>query len=207
MRDIYESLQNPIRPMGATNMTHMRKKPHFADALQILDQFGLIPLMELQCDYSPAMITQFYSTVVFCGDEHKTMKWMSGTEPCEAILSHFGSLLGYKVGEGRRMHGAGDHTKNQMSSLYDTHGKIGYMTGLLPLYSQLDRLLRDNLHPSGGNNDAIRSSLVELLCLAQKCAENEVPGKDFRIDVMDYIHAEMYEAMINRALCHMLHIS
>ena len=60
------------------------------------------------------------------------------------------------------------------------------------------RLLRDNLHPSGGNNDAIRTSLVELLLLAKKCAENKKPGKDYRIDVMDYIYEEMHEAMTNR---------
>ena len=45
-RDIYESLQNHIRPMGATDMVHMRGNSHFANALQVLEQFSLIPLME-----------------------------------------------------------------------------------------------------------------------------------------------------------------
>ena len=116
------------------------------------------------------MIMQFYATVVFTGDEHKTMKWMSGTEQFEATLAHFGTLLGYEIGKGRRMHDAGTHSKNELAPLYETDGKLGYITGLLPLYGQLVRLLRDNLHPSGGNNDAIRTSLVELLCLAKRCA-------------------------------------
>ena len=46
-RDIYDTLAYPIRPMGATDMAHMRRKPHFAEALHILDQFGLLHLMEI----------------------------------------------------------------------------------------------------------------------------------------------------------------
>ena len=107
-------------------------------------------------------------------------------------------MLGYTIGEGHRIHGAGDHDKNKLADLYDANGVIGYIQGLLPPYAQLVRLMRDNIAPSGGNNDAIRTSLVELLAHAQECVENDIPGKDFRIDVMDFIFNEMYEAMMSR---------
>ena len=122
----------------------------------------------------------------------------SGTEYCESSWAQFADLLGYNIGEGHRIHGAGDHDKNKLADLYDANGVIGYIKGLLPLYGQLVHLMRDNIAPSGGNNDAIRTSLVELLAHAQECVENDVPGKDFRIDVMDFIFNEMYDAMISR---------
>ena len=99
---------------------------------------------------------------------------------------------------GYRIHQGANHDKNLLVDLYDAKGVVGNIQGLLTLYAQLVRFMRDNIAPSGGNNDAIRSSLVELLAFAQECAENEVPGKDYRLDVMDFIYREMYDAMIAR---------
>jgi len=93
---------------------------------------------------------------------------------------------------------AASHDKNQLADLYDANGVIGTTQGLLPKYSHLVRIMRDNIVPSGGNNDAIRGTLVELLAFAQECYEDVVPTKDYRIDVMDYMFHEMYDAMISR---------
>src|SRR3954468_3899195 len=110
--------------MSAIDMVHLRSQPYFAQALHILDQFGLHHLMQLQCDYSPDLIMQFYATIVFLKDDDQTMMWMSGTEKCEASLDYFGRLLGYDIGKGRRMHEARKHSKNEMSPLYEANGRI-----------------------------------------------------------------------------------
>ena len=83
-----------------------------------------------------------------------------------------------------------------MRDLYGPGGQIGKIEGLLPIYDQLVRIFRSNIAPSGGNNDAITSPLVNLLCLAKECIENEDPNRDFTVDVMDYIYHEMNYAMI-----------
>ena len=57
---------------------------------------------------------------------------------------------------------------------------------------------RDTIAPSGGNNDAIRASLVELLYFAHEMAHDERVGQHCNIDVMDFIYREMYEAMVSR---------
>jgi hypothetical protein len=58
--------------------------------------------------------------------------------------------------------------------------------------------MRDFISPSGGNNDAIRTALVELLYHAHLCAESEDEEANFGIDVMDFIFHELYEAMSHR---------
>ena len=82
-----------------------------------------------------------------------------------------------------------------MKKMYAPKGIIGEKKGLLPLYDQLVTTLRFNIAPSGGNNDAITSPLVNLLCLAEKCINNRNPTAAFNVDVMDFIYHEMLEAI------------
>jgi hypothetical protein len=100
----------------------------------------------------------------------KTMKWMSGEHYCQADFFVFASLLGYAYdGEnpvGCRVHSSGTKPdKDKLYDLYDSIGGVGFINGLLPLYDQLVCIFRENIAPSGGNNDAIRTSLVDLLFL------------------------------------------
>ena len=183
----------------STDLDHLSRQEYFADAYNVLDQMGLLHLMTLKCNFNTHFILQFYSTVVFSTDDPMKIKWMTGLEYCESTWNRFAEILGYEIGSGRRLHGvAADHNKNKLADLYGPTCEPGTTTGLLPLYAKLVRLLRDNLVPSGGNNDAIRTSLVELLSLAHECHENLLPGTDFRIDVMDFIFNEMHEAMLAR---------
>ena len=198
-KDVYATLSKPIRPMATIDLTHLSKQQYFADAYNVLDQMGLLHLMTVQCDYNTHFILQFYSTVVFTSDENMKIKWMTGLQYCESTWARFAELLGYEIGAGRRLHGVGaDHNKSKLADLYGPQCDLGSTTGLLPLYAKLVRLLRDSLVPSGGNNDAIRTSLVELLSLAQECHEEATPDTDYSIDVMDFIFHEMRDAMLAR---------
>jgi hypothetical protein len=60
------------------------------------------------------------------------------------------------------------------------------------------RIFRENIAPSGGNNDAIHTSLVDLLYLAHECAIFEDPAEDFTLDVMDFIFHDILDTMIHR---------
>jgi hypothetical protein len=59
-------------------------------------------------------------------------------------------------------------------------------------------MFRENISPAGGNRDAIRSALVELMYLSHLCYESEDPDEDFGLDVMHYIFNEMHDAMISK---------
>jgi hypothetical protein len=201
--DVYESLKNPTHPMHAIDLPHLRSKTYFDDVITVIEKLGLTELAVLKCNFNPHLIMQFYATLVIMPNAQKTMKWMSGQNYCEADFSVFAYLLGYAFdGEnpvGRRVHSPGTKPdKDNLYDLYDSTGVVGFINGLLPLYDQLVRIFRDNIAPSGGNNDAIRTSLVDLLFLAHECASSSDPNEDFTLDVMDFIYHEIKDAIIHR---------
>jgi hypothetical protein len=56
----------------------------------------------------------------------------------------------------------------------------------------------ESISPAGGNRDAIRLALVELMYLSHRCYMSEDPNEDFSLDVMHYIFNEMHDAMISK---------
>jgi hypothetical protein len=100
---------------------------------------------------------------------------------------------------GHHVHQHGAHPdKNFSAPLYSSSGKIGTIVGLLPLYNILLRMFWESISPTGGNRDAIRSALVELMYLSHRCYMSEDPNEDFSLDVMHYIFNEMHDAMISK---------
>jgi hypothetical protein len=189
--------------MHAIDLPHLQSKSYFDDAIFVIERMGLTELVVLKCNYNPHLIMQFYATLMIMPNERKTMKWMSGQNYCEADFSMFASLLGYAFdGEnpvGRRVHSPGMKTdKDKLYDLYDSTGVVGFINGLLPLYDQLVRIFRENIAPSVGNNDVIRTSLVDLLYLSHECASSSDPDEDFTLDVMDFIYHEIKGAIIQR---------
>ena len=180
-KDIYLPMKKPVRPMHAINLEHLRSRYYFDDVVEVISQMGLHPLMMLQCNYNISLVHQFFSTLVLKGDDAQTLRWMSGPTPCESNFYRFAELLGYSFDgpntTGQCLHAPGRPSKDKLYDLYEETGVVGTITGLLPLYDQLLRIFRATIAPSGGNNDAIRSALVNLLALAHDCP----------IDVMDYI--------------------
>jgi hypothetical protein len=106
---------------------------------------------------------------------------------------------GYSVPVGHRVHLHGvQPDKNRLAPLYSSKGKIGTIKGLLPLYNIFFRMFRENISPSGGNRDAIRAALVELMYLSHHCFVCTHPNEDFKLDVMHYIFNEMHDAMVSK---------
>ena len=106
--------------------------------------------------------------------------------------------LGYPFEGGHRLHGPQRTDKDVLYDLYTENGVVGTITGLLPIYDQLLRFFRATIAPSGGNNDALRGTLVDLLRLSCECAQDGDETKDFTVDVMDYIFREIFDAMVSR---------
>jgi hypothetical protein len=193
--------------MHVLDRTHLRKKSeYFCDALQIMKRLGLFHLMDIQCHYNEKIIQQFYATLSFEKNEALTFKWMIGDEMHQSDFYEFARLLnygfqGFSVPVGYRVHQHGAHPdKNRLAPLYSSSGKIGTIVGLLPLYNILLRMFPESISPAGGNRDAIRSTLIELMYLSHRCYMSEDPNEDFSLDVMHYIFNEMHDAMISKRI-------
>ena len=196
-KDIYEPMKK-VRPMQAINVDDLAVNNHFEDAIWVTGRMGLQDLMKIQCDYSPELIKQFFATLAFKKDDERTMEWMSGSTHCEATLRRFASILGLSAEGGRRLHGPQKTDKNVLFDLYDSSGAVGTIKGLLPIYGQLLRFFRATIAPSGGNNDALRGALVDLMHLSFRCARDANEEHDFSLDVMDFIFNEIHDAMVSR---------
>ncbi|KAK1648336.1 hypothetical protein QYE76_066141 [Lolium multiflorum] len=195
--DIYEPMKN-LRPMQAIDVDILTVNDHFEDAIWVAGKLGLHDIMKIQCDFSPALVKQFFATLAIRKDEEHTMEWMTGSTHCSATLRQFAGVLGVPVDGGRRLHGPQQTDKNALVHLYTSAGKIGQAKGLLPIYSQLLRFFRATICPSGGNNDALRGTLVDLMHLSYKCARDENEERDYTLDIMDFIFHEIHDAMVSR---------
>ncbi|KAK1611280.1 hypothetical protein QYE76_034953 [Lolium multiflorum] len=196
-KDIYEPMKK-VRPMQAINVELLAENDHFADAIWVTGRMGLHDLMKIQCDYSPELVKQFFATLAIRKDAEHTMEWMSGSTHCHATLHRFASILGLPEGGGRTLHGPQKTDKNVLFDLYTSSGVVGSSTGLLPIYGQLLRFFRATIAPSGGNNDALRGALVDLMHLSLKCARDPDEERDYSLDIMDFIFHEIHDAMVSR---------
>jgi hypothetical protein len=75
---------------------------------------------------------------------------------------------------------------------------VGNSYGLRTRYNILLRLFHENIAPSAGNLDALRGGLVNLLAYSHEvfCKGQEAQVEP--IDVMDFIHREMYECILSK---------
>ena len=85
-----------------------------------------------------------------------------------------------------------------MKDLYGAGAVVGKNKGLLPVYDQLMIIFRSTIAPSGGNNDNLVTPLANQLRLAKRIVEHDTPDSQygFRVDVMDFIFNEIFEAMV-----------
>ncbi|KAK1660264.1 hypothetical protein QYE76_048423 [Lolium multiflorum] len=196
-KDIYEPMKK-VRPMQAIDVDLLAVNNHFEDAIWVTGRMGLQDLMKIKCDYSLELVKQFFATLAIRKDAEHTMEWMTGSTHCEATLRRFASILGLPEEGGRRIHGPQKTDKNVLFDLYTSSGVVGSTTGLLPIYGQLLRFFRATIAPSGGNNDALRGALVDLMHLSLKCACDPDGERDFSLDVMDYIFHAIHDAMVSR---------
>lgn len=182
-----------LRPMRPLGVTYMRAHPNFTQAMSVCQKMGLHHLMGIKCNYNPYLVEQFFSTLSFEGDCRITMHWMTSTTYCTSDFYNFGAILGYDfegpTPVGHRIHNSERPDKDKLEDLYlPGMAHVARNKHLHPLYAQLILIFHDNIAPSGGNNDAIITSLVDLLHFAHEVSLDERVGMHYKIDVMDFIY-------------------
>jgi hypothetical protein len=93
-----------------------------------------------------------------------------------------------------------EYNMKKIQPLYLPGGKPGETANLLPLYDILLRMFRDNISPSGGNNDPIRGGLVHILHHAHLTYEAGEDSEGMELEVMHFIFSEMRISMLDRKI-------
>ena len=95
-QDCYVKQKNPVPEQRYLDIKHMKKhSEYFGEALDMCERFGLLPIMQVQCDYEKLMIAQFYATVHLGSDDARTLKWMTRDRVMTSTWGRFAQLLGY----------------------------------------------------------------------------------------------------------------
>jgi hypothetical protein len=83
--------------MHPIDFDHLCSKTYFDEAVSMVEKMGLMRLANIQCNYNPGLIKQFYAILVILPNPQKSMKWMTGEHECTSDFSVFASLLGYLI--------------------------------------------------------------------------------------------------------------
>ena len=172
--DLYANATYKVAPMHHINFAHMDKHAnYFAEARNICEQFGLIPLMEFQHPYCVEVIGQFFATVYVDNDDAKTMTWMTEGRLLHGTWDQFAACLGYPVLTGKedgyfRAHNTPKPVEKALLVDLYLEGEVVYGSQkfLRPVYDILLRIYREVLNPKVGCVDQIYGYLGNLLYLS-----------------------------------------
>ncbi|KAK1652366.1 hypothetical protein QYE76_070171 [Lolium multiflorum] len=199
--DLYANATYKVAPMHHINFAHMDKHAnYFAEARNICEQFGLIPLMEFQHPYCVEVIGQFFATVYVDNDDAKTMTWMTEGRMLHGTWDQFAACLGYPVLTGnedgyfRAHHTPKPVEKALLADLY-LEGEVVYGSQkfLRPVYDILLRIYREVLNPKVGCVDQIYGYLGNLLLLSHQHRDTGM-----QLDVMDFLWHEFWACIMAR---------
>jgi hypothetical protein len=208
------SLLTKFSPQKVVDFEHLQKSEYFKEALWIIGKLGLHPLMQLKQDYNILLVHQLFATLVFGYGEELPMTWMTAVQVVQSNFIEFAEELGYPFKgnhepSGARMHLSGvAYNKKVLAPLYGKltkdvihQGKkivVGDSYGLRTRYNLILCLFCENIAPSACYLDALRGGLVNLLAYSHEvfCKGEEAQVEP--IDVMDFIHQEMYECILSK---------
>ena len=162
--------------MKTLSVESLGSSPYYQKMLWVIKKMGLHHLMQMEQRYNLEVIQQFFATVYICIEHLVTLYWMTGERRCEASFERFAAVLGYpydckRYKSGERMHVEGiEPDKSVLKPLYNSEGIPGKSKHLLPLYDILLRVFHSCISPCGGNADAIRGGLVNLMAYGYKVA-------------------------------------
>ena len=74
--DVIKSKQNTFVDVKWIDMHHMWKdkfRDYFGEALDLVEQFAIEPVISFHLDYYPELICQFFASVYFHSNEERTM--------------------------------------------------------------------------------------------------------------------------------------
>ena len=196
---MFEHHKNKFTRMWSIDIDHWRNNlGYFGEALDIYEEFDLIKLMTVNCDFDVQLIHQFYATVHFGNDDARHLSFMCRDEFFHVPWRAFCNALGYDdtglAGNGKIHPHDRAHSmhKEKLAPLYiDGRGLIGESKDLEKVYDIMHRVFRNVLMPKVGNQDEIYGYLVDLL-VAMKT--QVVSGATF--DVPKWLWEEMYNMVM-----------
>ena len=81
MSEIFERHKNKFTRMWSIDINHWRNNlDYFGEALAIREEFDLIKIMTVNCDFDVQLIHQFYATVHFGSNEERHLSFMCRDE-------------------------------------------------------------------------------------------------------------------------------
>ena len=199
--EVFEHHKNKFTRMWSIDIDHWRNNlDYFGEALAICEEFDLIKLMTVNCDFDVQLVHQFYATVHFGSDVERHLSFMCLDEFFHVPWRAFCNALGYEdtgiEGQGgiRPHDRAHPMDKVKLAPLYiPGHGIVGKSNDLLPVYDIMHRVFRCVLLPKVGNQDDIYGYLVDLL-VAMKTKR----GSGATFDVSKWLWEEMYNMVLYR---------
>ena len=113
-------------------------------------------LVSMKCNFHSKAIKQFYATV-YVSPDHDNLIWMTGSQRLEASRDDFVSALSLGDSTGIKIHLEEPLALTLLDEYYEPgiphmHGRV---SGLLPIPSVVNRIMRSSFFPRSGNNDEI----------------------------------------------------
>lgn len=163
--------------------SYIGKNPVYNGLLRLFRAVRLESLVSLQCNFHAKAIRQFYATV-YVSPDHDYLDWMTGHQKLEATKDEFISALSLGDSSGLKVHLQESLDLTQVDEFYDPAHQFmrGRVTGLLPLPSVINRIMRASFFPRSGNNDEIHGRAWNVIKYIMD---------DTRFDVMDLIIREI----------------
>ena len=85
--DVIKNKQNIFVDVKWIDMNHMRKdkfRDYFGEALDLVEQFAIEPVISFHLDYDPELICKFFASVYFHPGEERRMTWMTNVHQLSA---------------------------------------------------------------------------------------------------------------------------
>ncbi|KAK1646189.1 hypothetical protein QYE76_063994 [Lolium multiflorum] len=141
--------------------------------------------------------------VYFHEDDARSITWMTRDEVLTTTWSTFGQILGYPLPEnceddrdsGWRFHGHSNaSTKDVLEPLYmPGRCKLGFTSGLQPVYNIMLRIYRETVAVKVGNVDESHSFVIDLMLQTHLRK-----GKGVKMDVMDCLWNQIFLRMVEK---------
>lgn len=147
---------------------------------------GLKRLMEIQCDWDPEMIRQFFATV-YISEDRTCVTWMSGEKKCTKFKSDWGRILGVDNSkELPKIHAVEnlscDDKKRHYTGSNLTDKDIKSISGFTPVSDLTNRMVRKTIIPRDSDSSNIYDTNFKVL-------DHIVSRKPF--DIIDFLLEEI----------------
>ena len=203
--DVIKNKQNTFMDVKWIDMNHMRKdkfRDYFGEALDLVEQFAIEPVISFHLDYDPELICQFFASVYFHPGEERRMTWMTNGRQLSATWKEFMDLLhipddGLHTPVGVRPHANSEFANKNLLQPFLVEKVLPNGKSTWVLNSFLDimhRIFCNTLFPRIGEKDKVHAYLVDMLLLCAEARSSQTQP----LDVSHIMWCELRFAVFTR---------